>query len=137
LRATLMTDKGDVTIFVVHTVAPVDSGGVATWEGELRELRESLRQVTGPLVVVGDFNATSGNRQFVAIQHDAKIRDVLDATGSGYAMTWPANRAFPPVVRPDHVLVGRGIVPLGGHTFGIPGSDHRGVVSDVGVTRPS
>jgi len=134
IRALVVTAAGPVTVVVVHTVAPVDHATVANWSDELSGLASMVAVVHGPLVVVGDFNATDGNRPFATMKRRGGLVDALDATGKGYATTWPQNRRIlPALVRPDHVLAGRGIVPLRGRTMNNPGSDHRAVVADLGV----
>jgi endonuclease/exonuclease/phosphatase (EEP) superfamily protein YafD len=136
IEATVLTDAGPITVLAIHTVAPVNRGANRAWLRELDAIGDQAHAVSGPLVVVGDFNATPGNRPFVELTHRAKVHDVLNATGDGYATTWPANRRFTPTyTRPDHVLVGRGIRALGGHVVDNPGSDHRAIVVDVGVSR--
>lgn len=133
IRATVVTDRGPVTVVVVHTVSPVSARASSAWSAQLRGVESMLETIPGPMIVLGDFNATLGNREFPDLLRSAHLQDVLDATGRGYAMTWPANRFLPPYVRPDHVLAGRGVVPLGGHTVAVPGSDHRGIVAELGL----
>jgi endonuclease/exonuclease/phosphatase (EEP) superfamily protein YafD len=137
IRAVVVTPAGPVAIYVVHTVAPISKFSEQSWSAELSEVTKLVEANRGPLLVVGDFNATDGNRPFADLLHRGHLRDVLDATGRGYATTWPQNRRLlPALVRPDHVLAGRGIVPLGGRTVDNPGSDHRALVVDLGVRRP-
>jgi endonuclease/exonuclease/phosphatase (EEP) superfamily protein YafD len=134
ITAVVVTAAGPVTVVVVHTVAPLDGASNVNWRTELRDIADMAATVRGPLIVVGDFNATDGNRPFVTIKSRGDLADVLDATGKGYATTWPQTlRLFPPLVRPDHILVGRGVVALRGRTMNNPGSDHRAVVADLGV----
>lgn len=132
LRAVATTPVGPVTVVVVHTVAPVE-GSAPDWEDELRAIADLTHGVDGPLILTGDFNATAGNRQLAHVADRARVRDVLNATGDGYAMTWPADHRVPPYIRPDHVFAGRGAVPLDGHAVTVPGSDHRGIVADIGL----
>lgn len=133
LRAEVVTANGPVTVIVAHTVAPIE-GSHAAWAAELHALAPLVRAVRGPVLVLGDLNATLGNRPYADLLATGRVHDVLDATGSGYAMTWPVSARLPfPLVRPDHVLYGHGLVALRGHTEDVPGSDHRAVVADVGV----
>lgn len=137
IRAVVETGNGPITVYAVHTVAPVDSSSEASWNRQLHTLATLFARERGPLVVAGDFNATDGNRPFATLMDRGSLADVLDATGKGYATTWPQNHhLLPALVRPDHVLVGRGLKPLRGRTLDNPGSDHRAVVVDVGVPHP-
>jgi endonuclease/exonuclease/phosphatase (EEP) superfamily protein YafD len=134
IRAGVLTASGPITVFVVHTTSPVDAQRRTSWSRELSLIRAMAAAERGPLLVVGDFNATDGNRPFVNLLHRDHLADVLDATGSGYATTWPQDHhLLPALVRPDHVLVGHGIAALSGRTVDNPGSDHRAVVVDIGV----
>jgi endonuclease/exonuclease/phosphatase (EEP) superfamily protein YafD len=135
IQATLATPAGPVSILVVHTIAPVDDSSTAAWSRQMNAIKNVARDIDGPLIVAGDLNATPGNRAYAELADVGKVHDVLSATGSGYAMTWPADRFLPPFVRPDHVLVGRGVSALDGYTVGVRGSDHRGIVADVGIPR--
>jgi len=133
----VVTPNGPVTFVVVHTVAPIDSTSTGIWSRELGEVASLVRGLHGPIVVLGDFNATLGNKALTDVVDAGHLTDTLNATGDGYAMTWPANRrVLPPVVRPDHVFVGRGVVALDGHTVSVHGSDHRAIITDVGVPAP-
>lgn len=126
------TTGGVLTVDVVHTVAPISIASHGQWHRELHGVANLVAGQRGQLLVAGDFNATDGNRAFRTLESRGHLVDVLDATGRGYAMTWPQFLPLP-LVRPDHVLAGRGLVALRGHTLANPGSDHRAVVADVGV----
>jgi endonuclease/exonuclease/phosphatase family metal-dependent hydrolase len=62
------------------------------------------------------------------------LRDVHDERGRGLARTWPARF---PLLHLDHVLVrdgaAAGLVPVSVREVEVPGSDHRGVVTDLAV----
>jgi endonuclease/exonuclease/phosphatase (EEP) superfamily protein YafD len=88
-----------------------------------------VRETTGPQIVAGDFNATRDHEPFRQLL-DAGLVDAADARGwtAWPGMTWPANRAFPPVMRLDHVLVsGFGVQDVS--VVEIPDTDHRAVIT--------
>lgn len=136
ITAVLNTARGPVSLDVVHTIAPVDTASERQWRAQLAGLAALAATQRGLVVMVGDFNATDGNRPFAALKKRGHFADAFDAVGKGYAMTWPQNRRLlPPLVRPDHVLVGPGVVALRGQTLNNPGSDHRAILVDVGLRR--
>jgi hypothetical protein len=70
----------------------------------MRALRQTIGETSGAQVVTGDLNATRDHGPFRHLL-DAGLTDAADAQGSRAwpGMTWPADRAFPPVMRLDHV----------------------------------
>ncbi len=133
--ATLVLPSGPVTLLTVHTVAPVPVSW-HQWAGDLAILRRLVRRLgTRRLLVVGDFNATWGNRGFVRILSTGLI-DGAAARGEDFQMTWSQTLGpLPPFVRIDHVLTGSGLAV---RTIGLangPGSDHLAVLATVAIRR--
>ena len=67
---------------------------------------------------------------------DAGFRDAGEVANEGWQPTWPANHVsilplLPPLVRIDHVLVGRALTSLGTETVDIDGTDHLAVIATV------
>ena len=84
-----------------------------------------------PVLVGGDFNATWGNANFRGLLQDG-YRDAAEQLGAQWTATYPADRAFPPLIGIDHLLVrGAGAQRL--HTVEVSGSDHRGLVVRVAL----
>ena len=92
-------------------------------------LRQTIGETTGPQVVTWDFNATRDRGPFRQLL-DAGLTDAADAQGwrAWPGTTWPADRALPPVMRLDHVLVSAGFGVQEANVE-IPGTDHRAVVA--------
>jgi endonuclease/exonuclease/phosphatase (EEP) superfamily protein YafD len=86
------------------------------------------------LLVVGDFNATWGNRGFRRLLDDGFV-DAAAARGHPFQMTWPRNwQLLPPVLRLDHVLTrGAGLAVTAIRTGHGAGSDHRPLVATVAL----
>ena len=123
-----------VHLVAVHVPAPTTSG-VQGWAEEFARLTGRVEDLDGPVVVAGDFNATSGNRPFRHLAASAGLRDAQDAGGGGFGGTWSLESAGPPMLRLDHVMVARSV---GVAAFGfVPplGSDHRGVVAELRFPR--
>jgi endonuclease/exonuclease/phosphatase family metal-dependent hydrolase len=119
-----------VPLIAVHVPAPV-GGSAARWADFLRELAIRAAGSGADVVVAGDFNADSGHAPFRRVASLGHLRDAQDAGGGGFGATWSAVTAYPPLLRLDHVMVGRG---PGVATFDfLPsvGSDHRGIIAGL------
>jgi len=88
-----------------------------------------------PVLIAGDFNASTGHRAFRRLLREGRLRDAQDVGGGGVEGTWPSGWLVPPVMRLDHVLVGRGIGVEGVEVLPHNGSDHRGVEARLVVPR--
>jgi hypothetical protein len=58
--------------------------------------------------------------------------DPVEQTGSGFALTFPADSWFPALITIDHVLT-RNAVASSITTIDMPGSDHRSLLATVRV----
>ncbi len=101
-----------------------------------RQLEALKRHISRPRtrIVAGDFNASP---VWPAYRHLAARLDdvaVLAARKRGErpSPTWGPIQRGPRVLRIDHVFV-EGLLPLDARVVAIPGSDHRGLLVDVGV----
>lgn len=118
------TPAGLLTLSNIHTVPPAPQWASA-WMRQLRRIGYHARQVDGPLIIAGDFNADLCHPQF---------RDLIPTFIDGVngknpnvwnwwrRMTWP-RRSGVPFVRLDHIL-GRGLHLVDGGTLSIRGTDH-------------
>jgi endonuclease/exonuclease/phosphatase (EEP) superfamily protein YafD len=123
-------DAAPLHLVAVHVPAPTSSG-VQGWAEEFARLTGRVEGLDGPVVVAGDFNATSGNRPFRHLADTAGLRDAQDAGGGGFGGTWSLGSAWPPLLRLDHVMVARA-VQVAAFRFVPPlGSDHRGIVAEL------
>jgi endonuclease/exonuclease/phosphatase (EEP) superfamily protein YafD len=102
------------------------------------EMIPLLTAEQGPLVVVGDFNATEHSKVYNRLT-ESKLRSAHDDRGRGYAVTWPNGQNPCPPIRIDQALVSpeievERIVEGRGR-----GSDHKPLILDVrvrGAARP-
>ena len=133
VETTLELPSGPQTLWVVHTVAPLPSS-FSQWQGQLSTIATLIRR-RGPkdLLIVGDFNATWGNRGFRSILN-AGMADGAAARGRAFDMTWSQTKpVIPPIVRIDHVLTGADVAVTRIGTDVGPGSDHRDVIATVAI----
>lgn len=128
-----------VEVTAVHPPPPMDP---AAWARDLGLVADAVRAGDGVQVVAGDFNATRDHapfRRLLAVGGLADAADVAGVTGvlagAWPGLTWPADRAFPPVLRLDHVLVSRAALAASRvSTVRVRGTDHRGVLAVVTLT---
>jgi endonuclease/exonuclease/phosphatase (EEP) superfamily protein YafD len=134
-RTAVKLPRGRVVLWVVHTTAPTDPG-VQQWNNELDGVYRLLRSNhPHPLLMVGDFNATWGNRGFRAILSTG-VTDAAAARGEDLDMSWPQLMfVLPPLLRIDHILTGPGIVVSSIDTEPGPGSDHRALLARVALLK--
>ena len=87
-------DGQKVKLLAIHTISPV-----RPWRADRRDValvaaRAWVREATGPVMVIGDFNATPWSAAFKDLVRDAHLRNSLE--GFGVQPTWPEN----------HIIVG-------------------------------
>jgi endonuclease/exonuclease/phosphatase (EEP) superfamily protein YafD len=127
-----MTVKGrTLHLMVVHTQAPVGSDW-SRWSLDLATVNRLVQHQRGRLLVVGDFNATWGNRGFAQLLGDG-LEDAAAARGDPWQMTWSQTAGPFPLVRIDHLLTEHGPVVTSISTGDGPGSDHRRLFAQVAV----
>jgi endonuclease/exonuclease/phosphatase family metal-dependent hydrolase len=132
VQATLWSPGGPVALRVVHTLAPLPAYW-QEWTTALAAVGQSVRASgDSAMLMVGDFNATWGNRGFVALLHDG-LTDGAAARGKALDMTWPNGAVVPPFLRIDHVLTGARLAVTQIATGPGFGSDHRYLVAKVAV----
>jgi endonuclease/exonuclease/phosphatase (EEP) superfamily protein YafD len=132
--AELDVDGTPVTVVSVHTQAPIHPRDIGPWRSGFADLGALAGASRGPVVLAGDWNATTGNRPFRRLLRDGDLVDAHLAVGRGGARTWPAHRRpVPPLLLLDHVVVGGGVAVRAVHERPAPGSDHLAVVADLTI----
>jgi endonuclease/exonuclease/phosphatase (EEP) superfamily protein YafD len=134
VQMTVELPDDEITLWVVHTTSPLPRSR-RRWAAQLSRIA-ALVQVEGPsrLLMVGDFNATWGNRNFQNILV-AGLADGAATHGKPFLMTWPQRLRWPPLIRIDHVLTGQELEVLSMHTGHGPGSDHRYLATTIAVKK--
>lgn len=124
-------DHGRVTLAAYRPRNP--SQNARQWSAEGRMMAEEMAPLVarGPVIMAGDFNAVN---QHLVMQRffDLGLRDAAEDANAGWQPTWPANRRFPPLVEIDHVLVSGALHASSLRTFRVQGSDHLGLIAEVG-----
>jgi endonuclease/exonuclease/phosphatase (EEP) superfamily protein YafD len=132
VEATLWSPGGSVALRLVHTLAPLPAYW-REWSAALAAVSRSIRASgDSNMLMVGDFNATWGNRAFVALLHEG-LTDGAAARGKAIGMTWPNGAVVPPFIRIDHVLTGARLAVTEIAAQPGFGSDHRYLVATVAI----
>ena len=137
----LRVGEQDVTLVNLHLMIPF-GGRVADRplafdprrrSLQLGALERAVTDLTGPLVVVGDFNLSDREPGYERLAR--LMTDVYRRTRTGFGFTFPSGRALtgvplPHLVRLDYVWV-RGLEPVTASRDCRTGSDHCLVVADI------
>jgi len=129
-RASLTVGGRPLELFAVH----IDNAirGRATWNSEMNELGDLATSLDRAVALVGDFNSTRWNPPFGRLLGRG-LHDAHEATGQGLSRSWP-NIPFPvPLMRLDHAVVNDRVGVVSVHDYTVPGSDHRGFVTELAV----
>jgi len=124
-----LPDGRHVRVLDVHLFPP-QRGDPGFWERQIHRFDRELDRTPGLWVAIGDYNATIEHRVFRDLLHDGR-RDAHLLTGRGYARSWPADLALPPLVLIDHALLSRGIGASATRERTVAGSDHRMIAVDL------
>jgi len=136
IRANVEFAGRSVRIYNVHPFPPSSQASVDRWSHQFDELVKAVDQETGPLLVIGDFNATQyaeGYQRLVA----GRLRSAHQDRGRGYATTWPNGQMPLPPIRIDHALLSPELACLSIKEGIGAGSDHKPLVVDVGILADS
>lgn len=120
------------TVMTVHLSAPWPDP-LQGWRDDLARLADTLLKAaqasSGPVLLVGDLNATPDMREFRRLLRQG-YQDAGAQAGAGVVRTHPADIVAPPVFAVDHILT-RGYVATSVRTLQVPGSDHRALLAQL------
>lgn len=127
-------DLGDklVQVMAVHPTAPMPGGGYELRNEQMQIIAEKSANINGPLIVMGDFNATPWTSHFTNMESIGKLRNTR--AGHGLHPTWPNNKLQMHMLIPiDHILVNPQIGIAHFESKRVIGSDHRTIWSRLRV----
>ena len=125
--------RAPVRLIAAHPCNPFCGSGLFASDHAL--LRAAVRANTVyPLVVAGDLNATDDHGPLQWLRRDG-MRSATDLVGAGWQPTYPANRAFPPLLPIDHVLVNQTMNATAIRTVKVTGTDHLGLLCTLTGSR--
>ncbi len=121
---------GPFLMFVVHAFNPLYESSFPDELDFVRHLRDAASHEPMPVVLAGDFNMSDRTLAYRTL--DGAFRDAM-RTGKGLAPeTFDSGIWRFMFLRIDHIFVSRNWCADGPERFGVPGSDHEGVMAAVG-----
>lgn len=127
---------GLLKMYAVHTRPPY--GDAVGWRTDLATIAKAADSDRELDLIVGDLNATPDHEEFRAFI-DLDFRSASERVNAGWQPTWPEHGEksvlgfpLPRIVQIDHVLVGRSMAATSSETVSISGTDHRGLIVEVG-----
>jgi endonuclease/exonuclease/phosphatase (EEP) superfamily protein YafD len=125
-----------VRLQLAHPMPPIP-GQTGLWREELDALRAfAAADPTTPTVLAGDFNASQDHAAFRRVL-DTGLRDAARLTGAHRTPTWPARTAPTFGTQIDHVLVSEDFSARRARFLDLADTDHRALVVDLTLHRPT
>ncbi len=122
VTAVVQVGGESTTVIAVHPPAPTNRENAEQRDAALERVALLASSQMGPVVVVGDLNATPWSHAFRTLQ---RIGDLTNTQrGYGLQPTWPGDRPWA-AVPIDHVLVSDELTTVARSTGPLLGSDHR------------
>lgn len=117
-----------ITVIAVHPPYPGKPEHNRTRQTYLDNIAQAVRQLAGPVVVLGDFNATPFSPVLTGMADAAGLRNA--AEGFGYLATWPSSMGLLGIPI-DQVFVSREFAVRQAMVGPATGSDHAPFIMDV------
>lgn len=130
IEVILRAPFGPLRLFAVHPPAPLSEPARQERALVLAGLSIRLRQPGPPTIVAGDLNITPRIRDWRLLDPDGR----LSGATPWWIGTFPS-RFGAAGFAIDHILAGPGLAAIGPVAFEIPGSDHRGILSEIRPAR--
>jgi endonuclease/exonuclease/phosphatase (EEP) superfamily protein YafD len=130
---TVEVQLGDKTLRLIglHAPRPMDLPNY-DYYGYWKQTLPILLAERGPVVIVGDFNATEHSRVYDELTTN-RYHSAHDERGRGWAVTWPNGKVSLPPVRIDQVLLSPEVECVRIVEGVGKGSDHKPVIADVRI----
>jgi endonuclease/exonuclease/phosphatase (EEP) superfamily protein YafD len=119
----------------LHAPRPIGSPQYGYYD-YWNQMMPKLTGQRGPLVIVGDFNATEHSRVYGQLTAD-RLRSAHDDRGRGWAATWPNGQFWLPPIRIDQAFLSPEVECVRIVEGEGQGSDHKPLVIDVRLREPS
>ena len=134
LQARFMLNGATISLLATHPVPPIGARMTRLRNEQLQALSAHIRGVSGPLLLVGDLNASRWSQPFRMLQKETGLHD--SALGRGWQPTWPTT--LPLLGIPiDHALHTPDLQTLRREILGEIGSDHRPLLVEIGYEVPA
>lgn len=126
--AQVAVDRRLVTVLATHPLPPGSPQNARLRDEQLTDVAEFLAGQSGPVVLLGDLNATPWSSPFQRLVRESGLRD--SSRGLGLHPTWPSH-LWPLRVPIDHCLVSRDMDVTAKTVGPAVGSDHLPLVVDL------
>ncbi|WP_291377796.1 endonuclease/exonuclease/phosphatase family protein [Demequina sp.] len=128
VRAQITVESRALAVYAIHPEAPALRSH-QRWSEDMDRLAALLGDVTGGVIVAGDFNTARDHAAFRRLE-GLGYADAADQAGAGFQPTFPEGRTIGPLVAIDHVMTrDASLVAKTLDTVAIPGTDHRALVA--------
>lgn len=124
IQATIHCPK-KVTLLLTH----LSLGGKAR-RHQLKELKEIVNNIQGPIIMMGDFNTFKGDTEIRELLEKTKLTDAHELSGDSMVLTQPA---WHPKRRLDYILTTEEIKVKKYKVLNFPFSDHLPLFVDFTV----
>jgi endonuclease/exonuclease/phosphatase (EEP) superfamily protein YafD len=121
-----------LSIILIHPLPPMSAAAFEAQHEQLDAVADRVRAMTGPLVVIGDFNATPWSRPYRRLLARSGLCD--SRAGFGIQATFPAGSVLLRIPI-DHLLASCSIGIADRRVERDVGSDHLPVVVDLVIPR--
>jgi endonuclease/exonuclease/phosphatase (EEP) superfamily protein YafD len=128
VRAVVQVNEARVVVWAVHLRSPESATDLAQRNRQWHSLATLVQAEHGPLCLVGDLNTVPWDEGYEGF----KQRTGMEGGGQDLIPTWPA-LAGSALIPLDHILASGGCSVEQGRTFGIPGSDHLGLLARIAL----
>lgn len=115
-----------LTLFAAHLSLPPLLEGRGSQMAEMKEIAETVNALTGPRLLVGDFNAATWG----AVVTHARTFAALDVL-TGPSGTWPSFLPRDLGIPIDHMLVSQDMTFVSRTLITMAGSDHRAILAEI------
>ncbi len=133
IRAEVNVEGQTVTVLVLHATSPQSRSEVRQRNATFDRIPELVGNLRGPVLVVGDMNATMWSPHFRRLIERAGLEN--GRRGFGIRATWPTQLG-PLGVPIDHCLYRGPVRAVACRTVPNPGSDHRALIADFAFVSP-
>ncbi|MEO8464004.1 MAG: endonuclease/exonuclease/phosphatase family protein [Gammaproteobacteria bacterium] len=134
LEARVETPAGAFTLLGAHLVSPTLPRRAEQRNEGLKLLAQRRAEVSGPVIVAGDFNVTPYSPYYIDWLATTGLTD--SRNGRTLSASWPA--ILPILGIPiDHVAVSNEFVILGHDRLPAFGSDHWGIMAELALQPPA
>lgn len=132
ILAEFRLDGATLKLFTTHPPAPIRKGHFGARNRQLAESARFVRDLRGPVVLLGDLNTSLWSPYFHRLKTITGLRDARE--GFGILPTWPTRHRARLLMLPiDHCFVSREVMVRRIETGPDIGSDHLPLIAELEI----